>query len=74
MAFDAVPGGDPRGPWCPKCQQPIEKDQPTTIMHFHDDPDGSRGMSGKPWHAECARSYWDTITPVLDRLNRLWGR
>ena len=72
MAFDAVPGGDPRGPWCPKCQKPILKDEPTTIMHFDDDPHGHEGRSGKPWHAECARPYWDKLTPLLDRLKG-WG-
>lgn len=72
MAFDDVPGGDPRGPWCPKCQQPIRPGEPTTRMHFKEDPDGSRGMSG-PWHGECARPYWDTITPALDRLKRGFG-
>lgn len=69
MAYDDVPGSDPRGPWCPKCQKPIRPGEPTTRMHFKDDPDGARGMSG-PWHGECARPYWDTITPVLDRLRR----
>lgn len=72
MAFDDVPGGDPRGPWCPKCQQPIWPGEPTTRMHFKEDPDGSKGMSG-PWHGECARPYWDTITPALDRLKRGFG-
>jgi hypothetical protein len=74
MAFDAVPGGDPRGPWCPKCAQPIEPGQPTTIMHFHEDPHGHLGQSGKRWHAECARPYWDKVTPALDALRNLWGK
>lgn len=74
MAFDDVPGGDPRGPWCPKCSLPIMEGQPSTIMHFHVDPHGQSGQSGKPWHAECARGYWDKITPALDALNRLMGK
>jgi hypothetical protein len=36
-------------------------------MVFDEDPDGSRGLSG-PWHSECARPYWDTVSPVLRRL------
>jgi hypothetical protein len=39
-------------------------------MHFHEDPDGSRGLSGKRWHAECARPYWDKFAGVLGALNR----
>lgn len=72
MAYDCEPGGDPRGPWCPKCRQPIRQGEPSTIMHFHEDPHGEMGLSGRPWHAECARPYWDTVTPALKRLGR-WG-
>ena len=32
MAYDAEPGGDPRGPNCPKCNQLILPHQPTTLM------------------------------------------
>lgn len=67
MAFDSVPGSDPRGPWCKGCQSPIGKDQPTTHMHVAQDPDGGLGLSGL-WHAECARPHWDRITPMLKRL------
>ena len=74
MAFDSVPGGDPRGPWCPKCGRPIAEGEPSTIMHFPDDPHGHAGRSGRRWHAECARPYWDTLTPVLEKLRRSWGR
>jgi len=38
-------------------------------MHFTQDPRGEIGMSG-PWHSECARPYWDTLTPVLEKLRR----
>jgi hypothetical protein len=37
-------------------------------MHFANQPDGSPGASHR-YHAECARPYWDTITPVLARLS-----
>ena len=67
MAFDAEPGGDPRGPLCKGCKAPIESSQPSTRMHFKQDPDGRLGFSGL-WHSQCARPYWDTITPILKRL------
>ncbi len=37
-------------------------------MRFDKDPDGRLGLTGR-WHGACARPYWDTITPVLGRLN-----
>jgi hypothetical protein len=70
MAYDAEPGGDPRGPWCKKCKTPIEAHQRSTHMHVQQDPDGKLGLTGL-WHAECARPYWDTITPTLKRFG--WG-
>ncbi|NEX91952.1 hypothetical protein [Caulobacter sp. 17J65-9] len=70
MAFDLEPGGDPRGPWCPKCKLPVMKGQPQTKMTFPEDPDGSRGMSGL-WHGECSRPFWDTFSHVLDMLGGL---
>jgi hypothetical protein len=36
-------------------------------MHVAQDPDGKLGLTGL-WHAECARPYWDTITPILKRF------
>ena len=66
MAFDAEPGGDPRGPWCKGCRSPILPGQASTQMRFDKDPGGKLGLTGL-WHSECARPYWDTITPV-DRL------
>jgi hypothetical protein len=71
MAYDAEPGGDPRGPHCPKCGRPIQAGEKSTLMHFAHDPFGHRGLSGKPWHSECARPHWDKITPVLEMLQRL---
>jgi hypothetical protein len=49
---------------------PIEKHHASTEMRFTQDPDGALGLSGL-WHSECARPFWDTITPVLNRL-RSW--
>jgi hypothetical protein len=67
MAFDSMPGGDPRGPWCKGCKAPILPGQPSTHMHFAEDPEGDLGFTGK-WHAECARPFWDKITPLMKRL------
>jgi hypothetical protein len=67
MAFDAEPGGDPRGPWCKGCRSPITQGQTTTHLHFDKDPVGKLGLTGL-WHSECARPYWDTISPLLERL------
>jgi hypothetical protein len=39
-------------------------------MYFEHDPYGDQGLTGR-WHSECARPYWDTITPLLKRLNQL---
>jgi hypothetical protein len=66
-AFDLEPGGDPRGPWCPKCKLPVTKGRPATRMVFREDPDGRKGFTGL-WHGECARPYWDTLSPVLKRF------
>ena len=51
---------------------PVRPHEPSTRMHFHEDPEGTLGMSGL-WHGECARPYWDKVTPVLDKLKN-WGR
>lgn len=72
MAYDMEPGGDPRGPWCKGCKAPIRKDQASTHMYFEHDPHGDRGLTGR-WHSECARPYWDKLTPLLKRLNGLQG-
>jgi uncharacterized protein with PIN domain len=74
VAYDSEPWNDPERPVCPKCSRTIAKNDKTTIMHFHDDPYGHRGASGRPWHAECARPYWDKLSGVIDQLNRLGGR
>ena len=68
MAFDAEPGGDPRGPWCPKCRRPIQAGDNATIMHFAEDPYGHRGFSGRRWHSECALPSWDRGGEALRRL------
>jgi hypothetical protein len=41
-------------------------------MYFEHDPNGERGMTGG-WHSECARPYWDKITPLLKRLKWMNG-
>ncbi len=52
MAFDAMPGGDPRGPWCKACKQPIGEGQPSTRIHFNTEPD----MSGL-YHRSCGKPF-----------------
>ena len=71
MPFDGR-AGDWEGPRCKGCKEPIEDGQPTTEMRFTQDPRGELGMSG-PWHSECARPYWDTLTPALEKLRRPFG-
>ena len=71
MAYDAEAGGDPGGPRCPKCGQLIRPTDKTTKVHFATDPYGDKGLSGRPWHSECARPHWDKLTPILNRLQRL---
>jgi hypothetical protein len=44
---------------------------PATRTSFTEDLDGKLGLSGM-WHGECARPYWDKLTPLLDRL-KSWG-
>ena len=72
MAYDAEPGGDPRGANCPKCGQLILPHHTSTLMHF---PAGPRGQPARAqqWHSECARPYWDKLTPLLNRLKSLGG-
>jgi hypothetical protein len=73
MAYDAEPGGDPRGPICPKCAYPILVSQTSTRMYFADDPYGHQGRSGQPWHSACAQPHWDKISSILEHL-QAWNR
>jgi hypothetical protein len=68
MAFDAEPGGDPRGPWCPKCGQTILAGQPRTIIYSAEHPDFRRWSQGRPWHGACAWPHLDTLSGVLEKL------
>ena len=68
VPFDGRPE-DWEGPRCTGCRELIEAGQRTTEMHFQNDPQGELGLSG-PWHSECARPYWDTVTPALEKLRR----
>ena len=67
MPFDGRPE-DWEGPRCKGCNALIEDGQRRTEMYFPLAP----GKSG-PWHSECARPYWDTITPTLQALRRPLG-
>ena len=68
MPFDGLPEDFLPGPRCPRCAQALREGEPTVLMHFANDREGSAGVSHR-YHAECARPYWDTITPVLARLS-----
>jgi hypothetical protein len=72
MPFDGIPEDFLPGPRCPRCAQPIGENEPTVLMHFQSDAAGSSGISMR-YHAECARPYWDTISPVLARLPPFGG-
>ena len=52
MAYDATPGGDPRGPWCKACQQPIMQGQRSTHVTFNTDP----SMTGL-YHRVCSKPF-----------------
>jgi hypothetical protein len=41
-------------------------------MHLRNTPHG-HAAEGQRWHAECARPFWDTLTPVLNMLRRSPG-
>ena len=73
MAYDGEAGGDPRGPWCPKCSRPIRVGETWTIMHFAEDPDGALGLGGRRWHSECARPHWDKMSGLLQSF-KMMGR
>jgi hypothetical protein len=54
VAFDATPGGDPRGPWCKACRQPISPDQPAETVRF--ETAETNDMSGL-YHKICAKPF-----------------
>lgn len=64
MAFDAEPGGDPRGPWCKSCREPIGG-KPTPVRFTVDEHD----LNGD-YHAVCARP----ILSLARVMNMSWGR
>ena len=68
MPFDGRPEDFEPEPSCPRCARPITEGEPTVVMHFAHNPGGSVGGSFR-YHAECARPYWDTISPLLARLS-----
>lgn len=69
MAFDATPGGDPRGPWCKACRQPIEAGQATETVNF--ETEDARDMSGL-YHKACAKPF-ASIARALNMLGRAAG-
>lgn len=73
MAFDSFPEGDPRGPICGRCGHPIVAGEPTTKMHFAEDPYGHRGYGGRPWHSRCAQVGVASVERALEALRRARG-
>jgi len=71
MLFDSSGRGsnEPSGPWCTRCNLPIAN-EPSERIHFPDDPDGHRGLSGL-YHQRCAKPF-----SSLARIANLnpWGR
>ena len=53
VAFDATPGGDPRGPWCKACRQPISESQRTINVRFDNDVHEMSGL----YHETCGRPF-----------------
>lgn len=53
MAFDATPGGDPRGPWCKGCRHPITENQRSMRVRFDNDEHGFSGL----YHEPCGRPF-----------------
>jgi hypothetical protein len=65
VAFDATPGGDPRGPWCKACRQPIEQGQQSANIHFSSGE--ANDMSGL-YHRACARPF-QSLAHALNMLS-----
>lgn len=49
-------GGEPHGPVCRGCKQPIESGQKMQRVKFESDPSGFKGMTGD-YHAECSKLF-----------------
>lgn len=69
MAFDASPGGDPRGPWCKACRQPIMAGEPSETVQFNTEE--TRDMSGL-YHKACAKPF-ASMARALNVLGRAAG-
>ena len=53
MAFDATPGGDPRGPWCKACRRPIGETERSMNVRFDNDVHDLSGL----YHEACGRPF-----------------
>lgn len=62
---DGFFGGEPEGPLCKACKQPILKGQPATRIAFDGD---ARGMSGD-YHQGCSKPF-ASMAHALGMLNR----
>ncbi len=57
MAFDAMKDGDPWGPICRSCRQPIAKGSAMETIRFENDPERKLEEMNGPYHATCARPF-----------------
>ncbi len=58
MLFDTSTGGEGgfEGPWCVRCNQPIQKDDSSQRISFPNDPHGHQGLTGL-YHDRCAKPF-----------------
>ena len=73
MAFDPMPAsgsGGPHEPWCASCNAPITREQRGVHVHFDNDPNGYRGLTGL-YHEACSKAF-QSMARVIN-LN-LFGR
>jgi len=68
VAFDATPGGDPRGPLCKACRRPIGPGQPFRTVRFDNDENGFNGV----YHDPCGRPF-ESLARILN-INPWVGR
>ena len=63
-------GGESNPPRCRGCKQPIGKGEHTTHVHFDEDPDGAKGLTGD-YHAHCGRTF-GSIARALKSLGNCY--
>ena len=69
MFLDSYWQGEPPGPVCRSCKQPIGKDQAAEEVQFPHDPDRQTHEMSGLYHAACARPF-RSIAHALKMLDR----